>query len=55
VKFEDEARSTRIADQRSLDLSRLRAGNYTLQVTVEQGGKKVRRRAPFQVVGAPSP
>ena len=55
VKFEDEARSTRIADQRTLDLSRLRPGNYTLQVTLEQGGKKVRRRAPFQVVGAPSP
>ena len=55
VKFEDEARATRIADQRTLDLSRLRPGNYTLQVTVEQGGKKVRRRAPFQVVGAPSP
>jgi GWxTD domain-containing protein len=55
VKFEDESRSTRIADQRTLDLTRLKPGNYTLQVTVEQGGKKVRRRAPFQVVGVPSP
>ena len=55
VKFEDESRSTRIAGQRSLDLSRLRPGNYTLQVMVELGGKKVRRRAPFQVVGTPSP
>ncbi|MBW8772375.1 MAG: GWxTD domain-containing protein [Gemmatimonadetes bacterium] len=55
VKFEDESRATRMADTRSLDLSRLKPGNYNLEITVEQGGKKVRRRAPFQVVGAPSP
>jgi len=55
VKFEDESRATRIADTRSLDLSRLKPGNYTLEITVEQGGKKVRRRAPFRVVGPASP
>jgi GWxTD domain-containing protein len=55
VKFEEEASGTRVPVQRTLDLRQLRPGNYTLEVTVEQGGKKVRRRAPFQVVGGPSP
>ena len=55
VRFEEEAGAPRVPIQRTLDLRQLRPGNYTLEVTVEQGGKRVRRRSPFQVVGPPSP
>lgn len=54
VRSEEVAAGTRIAVARELDLGRLRPGTYTLEVTVEQGGRKVRRRRPFQVVGAPA-
>ena len=55
VRFEEEAGAPRVPIQRTLDLRQLRPGNYTLEVTVEQGGERVRRRSPFQVVGPPSP
>ena len=55
IRNEELAGGTRIPVARELDLGRLRPGNYVLEVTVEQGGRKVRRRSPFQVVGAPAP
>lgn len=55
IRFEDQGVGTRIPILRTLDIRRLRPGTYTLEVTVEQGGQKVRRRSPFQVVGAPQP
>ncbi|HTK56468.1 MAG TPA: GWxTD domain-containing protein, partial [Gemmatimonadales bacterium] len=49
VRNQEVATGTRIAVARELDLGRLRPGTYSLEVTVEQGGRKVRRRSPFQV------
>ena len=55
VRSADEATGPRIAVSRDLDVRRLRPGAYTLEVTVEQGGRKVRRRAPFRVEGPTVP
>lgn len=38
-----------------IDLSRLKPGVYTLEVTLDRSGQRVRRRTAFQVVKAPSP
>ncbi|MEO7334703.1 MAG: GWxTD domain-containing protein [Gemmatimonadales bacterium] len=55
VRFDEESHGTRNPIQRTLDIARLRPGSYTLEVTAEQGGRRVRRRSVFQVLGAPSP
>ena len=55
IRNEETSTGTRIAVARELDLGRLRPGGYVLEVTVERGGRKIRRRNPFQVVGAPAP
>ena len=55
VRHEDQAYDTRMPVQSALDISRLKPGIYTLEVTIDLGGQRVRRRVPFQVVQAPSP
>jgi len=55
LKHEEQSFATRMPFQPGLDISRLKPGNYTLEVTIDVGGQKVRRRAPFQVLGAPKP
>ncbi|HET7042450.1 MAG TPA: hypothetical protein VFI13_10540, partial [Gemmatimonadales bacterium] len=55
LRNEGESSARRMPVQTGLDISRLKPGGYTLEVTIEVGGRKVRRRAPFQVLGPPSP
>jgi hypothetical protein len=55
IRHEEVAGGTRIPIQQTLDIGRLRPGSYILEVTAEHGGQRVRRRATFQVLGAPSP
>ncbi|HVX89426.1 MAG TPA: GWxTD domain-containing protein, partial [Gemmatimonadales bacterium] len=55
IRNEGPASGPRIGVARELNLGRLRGGTYTLEVTVEQGGKKVRRRSQFQVAGSAAP
>src|SRR6478609_4716578 len=47
VRYTEESQGERTPVQRSLDLSRLKAGNYTLEVTIERNGDRVRQRATF--------
>ena len=55
LRREDQAYGIRMPVQTGLDISRLKPGGYTLEVTVEFNGRRVRRRVPFQVLGPPSP
>ena len=55
VRYTEESRGERTPIQRTLDLSRLKAGTYTLDVTIERNGERVRQRATFQVVVPPAP
>lgn len=52
LKFEDQAPRGRWAVQRSVNLEKLKPGDYTLEITIQSanGMKDVRRRA-FRVVG----
>jgi GWxTD domain-containing protein len=51
LKFEEQATTPRVSTHRSLQLSRLKPGNYVLEVTVvDAAGRKDRRAREFQVV-----
>jgi GWxTD domain-containing protein len=51
LKFEEQATSSQVTTHRSLQLNRLKPGNYVLELTVvDSDGRKDRRRQEFQVV-----
>jgi hypothetical protein len=52
VRSEETSPGTRNPVHRTIDISRLRPGNYTLEVTVEREGRRVRKRHSFQIVPA---
>jgi tetratricopeptide (TPR) repeat protein len=55
VRYTEESRGERTPIQRTLDLSRLKPGSYTLEVTIERNGERVRQRTSFQVAAPPPP
>jgi hypothetical protein len=55
VRYTEESQGERTPVQRSLDLSRLKGGTYTLEVTIERNGERVHQRTTFQVVTPPPP
>jgi GWxTD domain-containing protein len=52
VRFDEPSVGLRAAVQRTIDISRLKPGNYTLEVSVERDGRRIRKRHPFTVVPA---
>jgi hypothetical protein len=52
VRYDEESFGERNPVQRTVDIRRLKPGNYTLEVVIERGGQKVRKRHQFQIVGA---
>jgi GWxTD domain-containing protein len=56
VRSDEASPGLRAAVQRSIDISRLKPGNYTLEVSIERDGRRIRKRHPFVVVpAAPRP
>jgi GWxTD domain-containing protein len=52
VRYDEPSPGPRTPVQRTIDISRLKPGNYTLEVVVERGKQKFRKRHPFVVVPA---
>jgi hypothetical protein len=51
LKFEEQATTPQVSTHRSLQLNRLKPGNYVLELLVtDAGGRKDRRMQEFQVV-----
>jgi hypothetical protein len=51
LRFQEQATTSQVTTHRSLQLNRLKPGNYVLELSVvDADGRKDRRRQEFQVV-----